>query len=111
MLCYVLSTWLAESELAVLSADSSLAARLGILPCRYNTILAPAMHMVRQRLSAHETQKPATPEQEEFASKHLPAIRQAAATLASPSDDMLRHPQQIWHAFKAVSKAIAQQQR
>lgn len=103
MLCYVHSTQLAESDL--------LAARSYTLRCRCTTILAPAVHMIQQRLSVHDTQKPATPEQEGFAFKHLPAIRQAAATLANPSDEMLRHPEQIWHAFKAVSKAIAQQQR
>lgn len=79
--------------------------------CRYTTILAPAVHMLQQRLSKHVAQKPETPPQEEFASKHLPHLKQAAAALSSPSDEVLFHPEQIWNTFKSVTKAIAQQLR
>lgn len=79
--------------------------------CRYTTILAPAAHMLEQRLSMYTNQSPETPQQEDFASRHLPLLKQAAAALSSPSDDMLMHPEQIWNAFKPVSKAIAQQLR
>ena len=67
--------------------------------------------MLQQRLSIHTTQSPETPQQEDFASRHLPLLRQAAAALCSPGDEMLMHPEQIWNAFKPVTKAIAQQLR
>lgn len=67
--------------------------------------------MLQQRLSIHTTQSPETPQQEEFASRHLPLLKQAAAALSSPSDEVLMHPEHIWNAFKPVTKAIAQQLR
>ena len=51
------------------------------------------------------------PQQEEFVSKHLPALKQAAAAFASPSDEVLMHPELAWNAFKTVSRFIAQQLR
>lgn len=69
------------------------------------------MHMLQQRITAHVAQKPETPPQEDFASKHLPLLKQAAAALSSPSDEVLFHPEQIWNAFKSVTKPIAQQLR
>ena len=69
------------------------------------------MHMLQQRLSIHVAQKPETPPQEEFVSKHLPLLQQAAAALSSPSEEVLFHPEQIWNTFKSVTKAIGQQLR
>jgi len=78
---------------------------------RYTTILAPAMHMIQQRLSLNTADDAQTPQQEQFVSKHLPALKQAAAAFAHPSDDVLMHPELAWNTFKAVSRAIAQQLR
>ena len=67
--------------------------------------------MLQQLLSIHTAQSPETPQQEDFVSRHLPLLKQAAAALSSPSDEVLVHPEQIWNAFKPVTKAIAQQLR
>lgn len=79
--------------------------------CRYTTILAPAIHMIQQRLSLNTADHAQTPQQEQFVSKHLPALKQAAAAFAHPTDDVLMHPELAWNTFKAVSRAIAQQLR
>ncbi len=78
---------------------------------RYTTILAPAIHMVRQRLTLHTADSATTPQQQEFVTKHLPALKQAAAAFANPTDEVLMHPECTWNAFKAVSRAVAQQLR
>jgi len=67
--------------------------------------------MIQQRLSLNTADDAQTPQQEQFVSKHLPALKQAAAAFAHPSDDVLMHPELAWNTFKAVSRAIAQQLR
>ena len=77
--------------------------------CRYTTIFAPAVHALQQRLKLHANEAARLPHQQDFVQKHLPALQQAAAALASPSAEVLTHPELAWSPFKAVSKAIAQQ--
>lgn len=77
--------------------------------CSYLTIFAPAIHTVQQRLKLHDTEPARLPHQQDFAQKHLPALKQAAAALASPSTEVLAQPELAWSPFKAVSRAIAQQ--
>ncbi len=69
------------------------------------------MHMLQQRLSLNTADDAQTPQQEQFVFKHLPALKQAAAAFAHPSDDVLMHPELAWNTFKAVSRVIAQQLR
>ncbi|KAL0054989.1 hypothetical protein WJX82_005498 [Trebouxia sp. C0006] len=100
-----------QEELKRVTAQAGLdmSQQLQIMRDRYTTILAPAMHMIQQRLSLNTADDAQTPQQEHFFSKHLPALKQAAAAFAHPSDDVLMHPELAWNTFKAVSRAIAQQ--
>ncbi|KAL0031856.1 hypothetical protein WJX79_000268 [Trebouxia sp. C0005] len=90
-------------------ADLDMSKQLQIMRYRYAIILAPAIHMIRQRLSLNTADDAQTPLQEQFVSKHLPALKQAAAAFAHPSDDVLMHPELAWNTLKGVSRAIAQQ--
>ncbi|KAL0019463.1 hypothetical protein WJX77_007420 [Trebouxia sp. C0004] len=100
-----------QEELMRVTAQAGLGMpqQLQVMRDRYTTILAPAMHMIQQRLSLNTADDAQTPQQEQFVSKHLTALKQAAAAFAHPSDDVLMHPELAWNIFKGVSRAIAQQ--
>ena len=79
--------------------------------CRYQTVFAPAIHMIKQSLAMHAADTHQTPQEEEFVTKILPALRQAAAAFCKPTDPTVMHPETAWQPFKAVTRAVAQQLR
>ena len=74
-------------------------------------MFAPAIHLVQQSLALHADVGAQTPQQKEFATKTLPALRQAAAAFCKPTDHIVMHPELAWTPFKAVLRSLAQQLR
>ena len=69
------------------------------------------MHLVQQGLSLQADIDPQTPQQKGFATKTLPALRQAAAAFCKPSNQVVLHPDTVWSPFKAVARSLVQQLR
>lgn len=69
------------------------------------------MHLVQQGLSLQADIDPQTPQQKVFATKTLPALRQAAAAFFKPSNQVVLRPDTVWCLFKTVARSLVQQLR
>lgn len=74
-------------------------------------MFAPAIHLIQKSLTTYADTDHQTPQQREFATKTLPALRQAAAAFCKPNDQVVMHPDLAWAPFKAVTRSLAQQLR
>lgn len=81
------------------------------LGCRYQTVFAPAIHLIQQSLASSAEADPQTPQQKDFVYKTLPALRQAAAAFCKPTDQVVMHPELVWSPFKTLARSLAQQLR